>query len=116
MTRVDTLGAARSALAENPVTLLYFSGNDCGVCDAIRPKIEELLAARPRIASFEINIEASPEAAAQFDIFTIPGILLFVHGKETIREARYLSLDALRERIDRYLSLLPEEEPTRLEA
>ena len=64
MTRVDTLGAARSALAENPVTLLYFSGNDCGVCDAIRPKIEELLAARPRIASFEINIEASPEAAA----------------------------------------------------
>ncbi len=38
--------------------------------------------------------------------FTIPGILLFVEGKESIREARHISVQDIDNRISRYCSLL----------
>lgn len=108
MTPITSLEDAQDAVRNNPVTLLYFSQHNCGVCDAMRPKVEAMVAERPRMAAYEINASESPEAAAQYNIFTIPGILIFILGKETVREARYVSLELLEERIDRYLEILPD--------
>ena len=109
MEKINSLTKAEEVIRDNQIVMLYFSRNECGVCDAIRPKVEQLLANRPRIRAFEINAEETPDAAAQYSIFTIPGILLFILGKETIREARYVSMDELTGRIDRYLDMLPEQ-------
>ena len=109
MEKISSLTKAEEVVRDYQIVMLYFSRNECGVCDAIRPKVEQLLASRPRIRAFEINAEETPEAAAQYSIFTIPGILLFILGKESIREARYVSIEELTGRIDRYLDMLPEQ-------
>ena len=96
----DNLTAAKQ------VVLLYFSLPDCGVCHAVRPKVEALLAERPEIAAYFIDLSVVPEATGRFEVFAAPTVLMFINGRETIRESRYFSMDELTAKIDRYLSLL----------
>ncbi|WP_455382936.1 thioredoxin family protein [Salinispira pacifica] len=88
------------------VVLLYFSTPDCGVCHAVRPKVEELLKERPQISAYAIDLSILPAASGRFEVFVAPTVLVFINGRETIREARYFSMDTLSDKIDRYLSLL----------
>lgn len=88
------------------IRLLYVSRPSCGVCKALLPKIEEMLENFKGIEAGYIDLDSIPEAAGQFSIFTIPGILVYTQGKETIRKARYVSVEQLRGEIDRYYRLL----------
>lgn len=108
---ISTLDEAERAIAENAATALYFSKPGCGVCSALRPKIESLVRTLPRVHALSIDVEAMPRAAGRFSIFTLPAFLMFVDGKETIREARYMSIDQLAERLQR-LYRLRFDEPT----
>lgn len=90
----------------NDMALLYFSGENCGVCSVIKSKIENILIKYPNIKSLEIKTENSREIAGQCNIFTIPGIIVYVQKKETIREARYISLDELECKIQRYYNII----------
>jgi thioredoxin-like negative regulator of GroEL len=93
-------------VSESSAFLVYYSSPDCGVCKSIRPKLEMLLADFPLVESGYVDISATGEISAQHSIFTIPAVLVYFQGKETIREARYFSIDILAEQIERYLSLL----------
>ena len=86
--------------------MLYLSRPDCGVCVALIPKIEKMIEEFPTLESRYIDLDEIPEAAGKFSIFTIPGILVFIQGKETIRKARYVSIDELQGEIKRYNELL----------
>lgn len=106
MEQITSYEQLEQDIREHVMLLAYFSGPDCGVCTAIKPKVLELLEAYPKIASRYIDVSTQNEAAAQHSIFTLPGILLFVQGKESIREARYVHMDGLRGQIDRIYSML----------
>lgn len=88
------------------MVLLYFSSKTCGVCTVIKPRVEEMLDKYPNINAVYIDVEASRDIAVQYSIFTIPGILLFVDGKESIREARYINIKEIDTKISRYYSIL----------
>lgn len=85
--------------------LLYFGSNSCGVCRGIRPKLEQMLKKYPAIQAVEVDEQNLPELSASYCVFTIPVILLFIQGKETIREAGIISLSSLEQRISRYYEL-----------
>lgn len=82
--------------------LLYFSSDSCGVCASLFPKIEVLLKEYPAIELAKADIGQVPAVAGAYSIFTIPAILVFMDGKEIIREARHISVELLKERIERY--------------
>lgn len=86
--------------------MLYLSRQDCGVCVALIPKIEKMIEGFTSMEARYIDLDELPEAAGKFSIFTIPGIIVFVQGKETIRKARYVSIDELHSEIKRYYKLL----------
>jgi thiol-disulfide isomerase/thioredoxin len=88
------------------IRMLYLSRPDCGVCKALIPKIEELIKIFPEMEAGYIDLDQNPEAAGKFSIFTIPGILVYIKGKESIRKARYISTDELKDEINRYHELL----------
>jgi thioredoxin-like negative regulator of GroEL len=92
-------------IKENGLALLYFGNEDCNVCNALKPKIEEMLEAYPKIKYAEIDVERSLQISADFNIFTIPVVLVFIEGKEIIREARYISIRDLTDKISRYYEL-----------
>lgn len=95
-----------NTIKDSEMILIYFGNKSCNVCNVIKPKIEELLKEYPKIKSCQVDIEKSIEASIAYNIFTIPAILLFVEGKETIREARYISIQDINDKIQRYYNLL----------
>lgn len=59
-----------------------------------------------KIEFIKIDIDLNPKIASKYSVYTIPTILLFIEGKETIREARFISLLDLDNKINRYYNLL----------
>jgi len=94
---------------KNDMVLVYFGSKTCGVCIAMKPKIEEILKKYGEIKSLQVDVEKSLELSAAYNIFTIPAILIFVEGKETIREARYISMQDIEGRISRYYDFIFDE-------
>ena len=81
---------------------VYFSGPDCHVCAALRPKLFELLRSRfPKLAVAEVDCAASQALAAQQTVFTIPTLIVYVEGKELQRKARAFSLAELASELER---------------
>lgn len=91
---------------DNEIVLVYFGGGGCGVCSAVRPRVEEILKEYPNIKSIQVDVEKSAQTAAAYNIFTIPAILVFIEGKEIIREARYINMQDIGDKIARYYSML----------
>lgn len=60
----------------------------------------------PEIRTIYVDGEKSHNMAVFFNIFTFPGIIVFVDGKESIREAKHISIGDIESRIDRYYNLL----------
>ncbi len=109
METISNLESAEGLIKNETMTLLYLSRPDCGVCTAIRPKVEEMLSRYPGIKSGYINLDQLPEAAGRFMVFTIPAVIVHTDGKEVVREARYISMDELEEKIARpYGFLFPD--------
>jgi thioredoxin-like negative regulator of GroEL len=91
---------------ENEMVLVYFGSETCSVCCAVKPKVEEILKDYPKIKSLQVDVEKSLQVAAEYNIFTIPAILVFIEGKEIIREARHISMQDIDNKIKRYYSML----------
>ncbi|AEF16895.1 Thioredoxin domain-containing protein [Thermoanaerobacterium xylanolyticum LX-11] len=90
---------------DEEMALLYFSTNDCGICTTLLPKLEEMLLNYDKISSGHVSIDELPATSSEFSVFTVPTVLLFVEGKEVIREARFISMDILEEKIQKYYDL-----------
>ncbi len=99
-----SLEEIRERLNTRSAVCLYFTTTDCNVCKNLKPKVKEVLSTQfPRISFYEIDCQQQPEVAGQFGVFTIPAVICFFEGKETIRLARHFSLSefaALKKNID----------------
>lgn len=90
----------------NEILLLYFSSKSCGVCKVIKPELDEMLKAYPKLKSLQIDVEGNIKLAASYSVFTLPAVIVFVNGKETIREARYINVEEVGNKIERYYKLI----------
>jgi thiol-disulfide isomerase/thioredoxin len=83
------------------LSFLYISKNNCSVCHALLPQVQKLMEKYPNITLGHISVDTVEEIAGRFNIFTVPVLLLFVNGKEYIREARMVHMDLLEQKIDK---------------
>ena len=98
---LTSLNKIEDFINDNPLTFLFISRPNCSVCHGLLPQVQELMMNYPDIQLAHINAEEVPEVAGRFSIFTVPVLLLFVDGKESIREARIVHRDLLKEKIDK---------------
>ena len=102
-----TLEALQKTIQEKPGVLLYFSGENCNVCHALRPKIEAAFAEHfPKIEQVFIDAAKTPEIPAALQIFSVPTILVYLDGREFARESRNVSVPMLIEKIRRPYEIL----------
>ncbi len=102
---VGSLAEVRALVAREPAVLAYFSTPDCRVCQALRPKVGELLAREfPRMAG--VYVDCGALAAGQYRVFSVPTLIVFFEGREWLRHGRSVGLADLRQAIGRPYQLL----------
>lgn len=109
MKKIVDLIKLDKVLSEKSLVLIYFSGEKCNVCHALKPKIEAIVQQSfPSIHMVEIPTEEAPELVGRFRMFSVPAVLLFVEGREYLREVRNVSTSDLIQKIEKIVSLYEE--------
>ncbi|MEM0518143.1 thioredoxin family protein [Aequorivita flava] len=102
MKQLMTTTALEETIATEIAVAVYFAAPNCGVCEALRPKVEALFSEEfPAVKFLYIKIEESPEIAAIFSVFSAPTLLVFFEGKEFLRKVRLMGIQELRDKIER---------------
>jgi len=102
---LTNMEAIESFIEENSLAFLFISRPDCSVCHGLFPQVQALMENYPRIATAHINAETPKEIAGRFSIFTVPVLLLFVDGREYLREARIVHMDLFEEKLKKIYTL-----------
>lgn len=92
-------------ITNHPFAFLYISKTNCSVCHALLPKVKEIIENYPKIQSAYINIDDIPSLAGHLSIFTAPVLILYVDGKEILREARFVHLDEFQKKVEKIYML-----------
>jgi thiol-disulfide isomerase/thioredoxin len=107
LTPIASLAELEAVLAREPALLAYFSTPECRVCQALRPKVAELLAREfPRMAGVYVDCAALPDAAARHGVYSVPTLLAFFEGREWVRKGRSVGLAELHAALARPYALL----------
>ena len=89
--------------------LLYFSGENCNVCHALRPKFKEVFDKEfPQLKQIYLDAHENPEISAYFQVFSVPTMMVFMDGREFAREGRSVSLHQLTQKLARPYSMMTE--------
>ena len=89
-------------IKDNSIAVVYFSTSECNVCKVLKPKLKEFLAEDfPKIKFAYVDLNNSREITGQHTIFTVPAIIFYVDGSETLRESRNINLNVLHDKLSR---------------
>lgn len=108
MVTLTTVTAVEKFMEDHQFSFLYVSRTNCGVCHAILPQLKDLLKEFPLIHLGHINADDVEEIAGRLSVLTVPALILFVEGKEIIREARFVQMRSLHEKISKVYNMIVE--------
>ncbi len=82
--------------ADMPV-LADFNADWCGPCQALKPMLAAFAEAHPEIKVVSINIDDEEDLRDDYDIGSIPCLVVFKNGEEAGRKVGLISQDAIAE-------------------
>lgn len=106
MNKLLTENEISDLINNNKMAVVYFTGNSCSACEAIKIKVEEILKRFPKIQGGEINGEENISLAIKYDVYSVPIFLLYIEGKESLRIGRNVNLLELEHNIERYYEMI----------
>lgn len=106
MEQVGRKEVVQSLIKSHKLCVVYFTGSECGACEVIKRKLEAILQRYLQVKSIEVNGAEHPEVAATYEGYTLPIMILFVEGKESVREGRHLDLLDFERKLQRYTEMM----------
>jgi len=94
-------------IKKEKAVLLYFSSEQCGVCNVLKPKLKaEIEQEFPLLKFIEISAQNDMETAIHFHVHSAPTIIVLFEGNEFYRENGNISISAFLQKIERPYTLL----------
>jgi thioredoxin 1 len=104
-----TLEELQTIIREEVGVLLYFSGEHCNVCHALRPKFKETFDNEfPQLKQIFLDAQENPKISAHYQVLSLPTILIFMDGREFVREGRNVNMHQLTEQLKRPYGMMTE--------
>jgi len=104
-----TLEELQNTIRAEVGVLLYFSGESCNVCHALRPKFKEVFDSEfPQLKQIYLDAHENLEISAHYQVFSVPTMIVFMDGREFAREGRAVSLHQLTEKLKRPYQMMTE--------
>lgn len=104
---VKTIAEFRRHISNHKAICFYLSTPECSVCKVLKPKALEMIGKNfPEITFCYVDLNEAKEISGQLSVFSVPTILVYFEGKETIRVSRNVHLEELREQIERYYKMV----------
>ena len=85
--------------ASKPVLVDFFA-TWCGPCKMLSPILEQVAKERPNILIGKVNIDFEQIVSKEYNVWTIPTIIIFKNGKEYLRTLGFKTKEMLLELID----------------
>lgn len=82
--------------SEKPV-LVDFNATWCGPCRMLKPTLEEVAAERPEVEIVGIDVDENRDLAEEYEVFSIPCLVLFKDGAEADRSVGLIPKEAILE-------------------
>lgn len=89
---------------EKDVVLVDFFANWCGPCKMISPVLEELQEElKDKVKIIKVDVDNSMEIAEQYNISSIPALIIFKNGEEVQRSIGFSPKQDIKDKIEKYL-------------
>ncbi|MFP7494658.1 thioredoxin family protein [Terribacillus saccharophilus] len=85
-------------------SILFISSPGCSVCQALLPRIKDMLARYPDVKLGLVDASEVQEVAGRFLAFEAPTILVLMEGKEQFREGRFIRMEEFEEKLKKISS------------
>ena len=90
---------ASEVLSSDKPVVADFYADWCGPCKALRPILEELSGEREDVKFVSVNIDDEDELADEYDVSSIPCVMVFKNGQEAARSIGIKPKDAIEEMV-----------------
>jgi hypothetical protein len=75
--------------------MIIAKSHTCGACQTIQSSLEQNVPNLSTIKKHTIYIDDLDKFRGEHLIFSVPTVLVFSHGKELLRESRYINYDKI---------------------
>lgn len=106
MRELTTNEEIKNLIDNNEIIIIYFNGKACQACDVIKNKVSEIIKEFPQVVMGVIDGEKYIKIAAEYNVFTLPLLIIYVDKKESFRISRNFSVLEFKEILNRYYSVL----------
>lgn len=84
--KLSTENFEKEVLKSGKPVLVDFYADWCGPCNAMAPVIEELAKElEGKVKVGKINVDENPDIAVEYNVMSIPTLIVFKNGKEEKR-------------------------------
>lgn len=90
--QLNSVEAFQAFINQHPLAVVHVMRDQCSVCRAVLPQIEDLMKSYPNVPLAVINQSHVGAIAGELNIFTVPVDLIFMNGKEMHRQGRFIDM------------------------
>lgn len=83
------------------IVVVDFFADWCGPCKMLSPVLEKLASINPDVDFYKVNIDDNPSLADEFEVRSIPNVVIFKNGQAVDRSIGFVSEQQLQEIISR---------------
>ncbi|MFO3689743.1 thioredoxin family protein [Staphylococcus felis] len=99
--QLATVSEMKTFIETHQLAVIQISRQNCSVCHAVFPKIEEMLKQYSDVAFGIVDADEVPDVAGALSIFTVPVDIIFFNGKEMHREGRFIDFDRFEKQLSK---------------